>query len=180
MRKVCARSSMSARKGPSSCVELSTSGIPGESRYPLSEGRSLSAGVVLPQSNRSAMAHISSSEEIRDLASAIAIAMRRRKCTVAVAESLTSGNVGRELGAAEGASQWFLGGVIAYAKSVKFSLLGVDPGPVVTALCAHQMADGVARLTGADFTVALTGVGGPEEEEAQSPGLAQLNPKQRD
>lgn len=109
-------------------------------------------------------------EEIRDLASSIAAVMRARNRTVAVAESLTSGNVGLQLGAERGASQWFLGGVIAYGKSVKFSLLGVDPGPVVTARCARQMAEGVAQLTGADFTVALTGVGGPAEEEAQAPG----------
>lgn len=96
--------------------------------------------------------------------------MRRGNSTVAVAESLTSGRVGLQLGAAKRASEWFLGGVIAYGKSVKFSVLGVEPGPVITARCARQMAEGVAQLTGADFTVALTGVGGPAEEEDQPPG----------
>ena len=107
---------------------------------------------------------------MRDLASTIAAVMRARNRTVAVAESLTSGNVGLQLGAAKGASEWFLGGVIAYGKTVKFSLLGVDPGPVITARCARQMAEGAARLTGADFAVALTGVGGPTHEEERPPG----------
>lgn len=107
---------------------------------------------------------------MRDLAATVALAVKRQNTTVAVAESLTSGNVGLQLGAAKGASHWFRGGIIAYGASVKFSVLGVTPGPVVTASCAHQMADGVAQLTGADFTVALTGVGGPTEEEEQQPG----------
>ena len=50
------------------------------------------------------------------------------------------------------------------------SRLGVDPGPVVTALAARQMAGGVARLLGADVAISVTGVGGPDEEEGQPPG----------
>ena len=109
-------------------------------------------------------------EECSRLAATVSKAVRQQRRTVAVAESLTSGNLASHLGAAEAASDWFLGGVIAYAKSVKFSLLGVDPGPVVTALCATQMAQGVARLTGADLAVAVTGVGGPHDEEGRPVG----------
>lgn len=104
------------------------------------------------------------------LAAAISRAARNRNATVAVAESLTSGSVGSRLGAAEASSEWFLGGVIAYAPAVKFGLLGVDRGAVVTARCAGQMARGVARLLGADVSVALTGVGGPGPEEGKRSG----------
>lgn len=65
-----------------------------------------------------------------------------------MAESLTSGSIAGRLGAAEAASDWFCGGVVAYASSVKYKVLGVDPGPVVTAPCARQMAQGVCDLTG--------------------------------
>ena len=89
---------------------------------------------------------------------------------VAVAESLTSGAIAGALGAATEASSWFAGGVVAYAADVKFKVLDVDPGPVVTPRCAAQLARGVARLLGADVAVAVTGVGGPEPDEGHPAG----------
>lgn len=90
--------------------------------------------------------------------------------TVAVAESLTCGRIASALGATPGSSSWFLGGVIAYDNEVKFGLLGVRRGPVVSRECAQQMAEGVARLTKADLAIAVTGVGGPAHAEDQPPG----------
>lgn len=90
--------------------------------------------------------------------------------TVAVAESLTSGAVACHLGASGDASEWFRGGIVAYAKEVKFDVLGVEPGPVITAACARQMARGAAGLLGADFAVAVTGAGGPGPEEGRPQG----------
>jgi nicotinamide-nucleotide amidase len=66
---------------------------------------------------------------------------------VAVAESLTSGDIACRLCAAPNASSWFAGDLVAYASEVKFKVLDVDPGPVVSARCAAQMARGVARLS---------------------------------
>jgi nicotinamide-nucleotide amidase len=110
------------------------------------------------------------SEEIAEIAAEISDRLRKNGRTVAVAESLTSGSLACHLGAAAEASKWFAGGITAYARSVKFEVLGVDPGPVITAACARQMADGVARLTHADFAVAITGVGGPDPEEGHPAG----------
>jgi len=93
---------------------------------------------------------------------------------VAAAESLTCGQVAADLGAGPQASQWFRGGVVAYASEVKFDVLGVTPGPVVTATCAREMAHGAARLLGADAVVATTGVGGPDPEEDEPPGTVFL------
>jgi len=56
--------------------------------------------------------------------------------SVAVAESLTSGAIASQLGAAADSSVWFAGGVVAYAAETKFRVLNVDPGPVVNARCA--------------------------------------------
>ena len=89
---------------------------------------------------------------------------------VAAAESLTCGQVAADLGAGPQASQWFRGGLVAYASEVKFDVLGVTPGPVMTATCAREMARGAARLLGADAVVATTGVGGPDPEEDEPPG----------
>lgn len=89
--------------------------------------------------------------------------------TVGVAESLTCGAVAQALGASEGAVGWFRGGLVAYSTEAK-SLLGVPPGPVMTAECAAQMALGARSLLDADVAVALTGVGGPDPEEDREPG----------
>ena len=109
-------------------------------------------------------------DESARYANEISDAVRRMSRTVAVAESLTSGAIASHLGAAGSASQWFAGGVVAYSSEVKFTVLGVDRGPVITASCASQMASGVARLTGADFSVSVTGVGGPDPEEGRPAG----------
>jgi nicotinamide-nucleotide amidase len=109
-------------------------------------------------------------EESLQHAATISGALQGSTLTAAVAESLTSGAIASHLGAAEAAAEWFAGGVVAYSKKVKFTVLGVEPGPVVTDACARQMAAGVAALTGSDFAVAVTGVGGPGPEEDQPPG----------
>lgn len=113
-------------------------------------------------------------DDAAELAGRVADVARDKGLTVAVAESLTSGSIAGRLGAAPEASSWFVGGVVAYASEVKFKVLGVDPGPVVTARCATQMARGVARLMGADFAVAATGVGGPEPDEGHPAGTVFL------
>lgn len=94
--------------------------------------------------------------------------------TVACAESLTSGAIASALGRGEDASTWFRGGVVAYAPAVKFEVLGVAKGPVVTSSCALQMCRGARRVLAADAAVAVTGVGGPGEEEGRPPGTVYI------
>lgn len=93
-----------------------------------------------------------------------------RGWTLAVAESLTGGLVASRLVMVPGASAWFRGGIVSYASEVKFSVLGVPEGPVVTPGCAAAMAEGVRRLMGADVGLGITGVAGPEEREGQPVG----------
>jgi nicotinamide-nucleotide amidase len=99
---------------------------------------------------------------------------RLRGVTVAAAESLTSGLIASRLGAGPAASEWFRGSVVAYQEPVKFEVLGVRGGPVVTAECAGQMAAGVRRLLGADVSVSATGVGGPDPAEGKPPGTVHV------
>ena len=89
---------------------------------------------------------------------------------VAVAESLTSGAVASRLGAGPEAANWFRGGIVAYDEGVKFDVLGVTPGPLVTERCAREMAEGIARLLEAEAAIGVTGVGGPEPSEGQPAG----------
>lgn len=108
--------------------------------------------------------------ENTEVVDALADLARHHAFRVGVAESLTGGQLAAALSAGEDASDWFRGGVVAYAAEVKFDVLAVTPGPLVTGACARQMALGASRLLGADAVVATTGVGGPDPEEGQPPG----------
>jgi len=93
---------------------------------------------------------------------------------VGVVESLTGGMVCSRLARAEGSSDWFRGGVVAYSREVKYGLLGVPVGPVVSEVAARAMAAGGARVLGADVTVAVTGAGGPDPQDGNPPGTVWL------
>lgn len=90
--------------------------------------------------------------------------------TLGVAESVTGGLVGARLTGVPGSSRVFRGGVISYASEVKFDVLGVDRGPVVSEDAAAQMARGVRRVVDADVGLALTGVAGPDEQDGRAVG----------
>jgi nicotinamide-nucleotide amidase len=105
---------------------------------------------------------------------AVGQALLARGLTLAVAESLTGGLVAARLVDVPGASSWFRGGVVSYASDVKFSVLGVPEGPVVTSEAAAAMATGVRDLLGADVGLGVTGVAGPESAEDHAPGTVFL------
>jgi nicotinamide-nucleotide amidase len=109
-------------------------------------------------------------DEAMSLVSDIGEQLSGERLKVAVAESLTGGKIAAQLAAGERSADWFCGGVVAYQSEVKFRVLGVDRGPVVTAKAATQMAAGVRELHGADFAVAVTGAGGPEPQDGQPVG----------
>ena len=94
--------------------------------------------------------------------------------TVATAESLTGGLLASQLSAAEEASVWFRGGIVAYHRDVKHTLLEVPDGPVVSPESALAMAQSARRLLGADLACAVTGVGGPDRQDARSVGTVYI------
>jgi nicotinamide-nucleotide amidase len=100
--------------------------------------------------------------------------LRDRGLTLGVAESLTGGLMGARFTSVPGASDVFRGGIVSYASDVKFSLLGVPEGPVVSAEAAEAMAAGARRALGADVALATTGVAGPTEQEGQPVGTVFL------
>lgn len=104
----------------------------------------------------------------------ISAAARTEGLRLAVAESLTGGRISSLLGSGEAASDWYRGAVVAYDAEVKFHVLGVTPGPVVTQECAREMAQGVRRLLQADLALAITGVGGPGPDEGCPAGTVHL------
>ena len=100
--------------------------------------------------------------------------LRAQGLSLAVAESLTGGLVGSRLTNVVGASEWFRGAVVSYASEVKYDLLGVPEGPVVSAEAARAMATGVRKVLGADVGIAVTGVAGPAEQDGQPAGTVFL------
>jgi len=114
------------------------------------------------------------------LAVVVLEALRRRGQTLAVAESCTGGGLGAALAAVPGASEVFLGGVIAYANAVKQGLLGVSPELLnahgaVSDPVARAMAEGARRATGAIWALAITGIAGPGGGSTEKPvGLVHI------
>lgn len=93
-----------------------------------------------------------------------------RGWSLGTAESATGGMVAERITAIPGASDHFVGSVVAYATDVKLGVLGV-PADVVDELgavsepVARAMAEGAANVLGADVVIAVTGSAGPDPQE---------------
>ena len=86
--------------------------------------------------------------------------------TLSTAESCTGGLIASMLTSVAGSSEYFLGTVVSYANSVKTNVLKVDQSVIaehgaVSAECGIQMAEGIRKLTGSDFSIATSGIAGP-------------------
>ena len=101
-------------------------------------------------------------------------ALRARRLTVATAESCTGGLVGHLITNVPGSSDYYKGGVVAYANEVKEQLLQVARRTVeekgaVSAECAEEMARGVRALLDTDIGLATTGIAGPTGGTPEKP-----------
>jgi PncC family amidohydrolase len=116
-----------------------------------------------------------------DVARQVVERLTERGETVALAEACTGGLIGHLLTDVPGASQVFIGGVVAYANSVKQSLLGVTSEALlghgaVSAETVRLMAIGVQQALRSDWGIAVSGVlgptGGTEEKPAGTAWVA--------
>lgn len=101
-----------------------------------------------------------------DLEAQVGAALRRCNWTIGAAESCTGGLLLHRLTNIPGSSAYVLGGVVAYANSVKINQLGVKPVTLdrygaVSAEVAGEMLDGLHDLLGVDVAVSITGIAGP-------------------
>ncbi len=102
----------------------------------------------------------------KSLAGTVLSRLAERREMLAVAESCTGGGLGRAITEIPGASEVFLGGVIAYADALKVSILGVPAAVLerhgaVSEETALSMAAGVRARADADWAVSITGIAGP-------------------
>jgi nicotinamide-nucleotide amidase len=103
---------------------------------------------------------------MRAHAKSVVALLSQRGETVSVAESVPAGGLGHAITSAPGASQVFLGGVIAYSNEVKENILGIDGAlikefSVVSEEVANAMADAVREKFGTTWGSATTGIAGP-------------------
>ena len=97
-----------------------------------------------------------------------------RNETLAVAESCTGGLISHWLTNIPGSSDYFLFGGVTYSNEAKTSVLGVslktlDEYGAVHVETAKEMAEGVKRVSGADYGLATSGIAGPAGGTADKP-----------
>ncbi len=93
--------------------------------------------------------------------------LKRKKLTLATAESCTGGLVGKLLTDMPGVSAVYLGGIISYTNDVKMNILGVSEQTIkeyteVSAETAIEMAERVREKFSSDIGASVTGVAGPD------------------
>src|SRR5512135_3003758 len=97
---------------------------------------------------------------------AIGSLLRKQNWTISIAESCTGGLVAHRITNVPGSSDYFLGGVVAYAYEAKVAQLGVSWETLraygaVSRETALAMARGARRTLEADVAVSVTGIAGP-------------------
>ncbi len=113
------------------------------------------------------------------LVAGVVRALVSRGQTLAVAESLTGGLLAATLVDVPGVSATFRGGLVVYATDLKASLGGVPEdlltarGPVDPKV-AVALADGARRRCGADWSLATTGVAGPDPQGGAAVGTVHV------
>jgi len=121
-----------------------------------------------------------SNQIMAECAAELAARLRERGWTLATAESCTGGLLGDALSDLAGVSDVYLGGVIAYANSIKMQLLGVPESVLnsvgaVSAETAAVMAIGVQQRFGTQVALSTTGIAGPGGGSPEKPvGLVYL------
>ena len=110
----------------------------------------------------------------RSLAQVVHDEVRALERTLAVAESCTGGALGAALTDVAGASEVFVGGMIAYSNEVKIAMLGVPESLIeqhgaVSPECAVAMATGAAEQFSTDYALSVTGYAGPAGGDAANP-----------
>lgn len=113
-------------------------------------------------------------DTLRAASEAAFAALWARGARVSFAESLTGGLIAATLVENAGASAVLDESYVTYAPTSKVRILGVrqetvDACGVVSARCAREMAEGVRRISGADWGVSATGLAGPDGGTEETP-----------
>lgn len=97
-----------------------------------------------------------------------------KKKTLSIAESCTGGALSARFTRHPGASQYFLGGMVAYANAFKEELLHVSKADLekegaVSDAVVKQMAEQIKQMTRSDIAISVSGIAGPTGGSEQKP-----------
>jgi nicotinamide-nucleotide amidase len=97
--------------------------------------------------------------------------LKQSQATVSVAESATGGMLGERFTSVPGSSEYFVGGFLTYTNAMKVELLGVPPEILaqhgaVSKETAEAMAAGARRRTNSTYALSITGIAGPDSDDA--------------
>jgi PncC family amidohydrolase len=100
--------------------------------------------------------------------------MNEKDATVATAESCTGGILATLFTHLSGSSRFYLGGVSSYSNDSKMNILGVSAETIkscgaVSRETAAAMAEGAQEKFGSDYSIAITGIAGPEGGTEEKP-----------
>jgi len=112
--------------------------------------------------------------------------LSRLPASLAIAESCTGGLIASRITDIAGSSNYFLFSAVTYSNQAKTGVLGIDPELIdrfgaVSEETAQAMAEGVRRLSGADYGLSASGIAGPGGGTDEKPvgtvciGLASSN-----
>lgn len=112
--------------------------------------------------------------EPASIESSIAQILTERCQTLSVAESCTGGVISSRITALRGSSVYYIGGVTSYDNSVKTSILGVPTTEIeqhgaVSRQVVQAMAIGVRKIMGSHYSIATSGVAGPDGGTPEKP-----------
>src|SRR5215471_10326834 len=112
--------------------------------------------------------------ELSELVERVAHWALEAKYRLVTAESCTGGWIAKAFTDLAGSSRWFECGYVTYSNEAKIRDLGVSPRTLtehgaVSEPTVREMAAGALRVSGADVSIAVSGIAGPDGGSAEKP-----------
>lgn len=113
-------------------------------------------------------------EDSQSLEDVVGSILAKNKKTIAVAESCTGGLLSGKITSIPGSSEYFKEGIVTYSNEAKVRYLGVKEETLknfgaVSEQTAAEMADGLRKISGADYAASVTGIAGPSGGTPEKP-----------
>lgn len=111
---------------------------------------------------------------LEQLAKEVGDSLKKYNLKIATAESCTGGGLAYYLTCIPGSSEWFERGFVTYSNQAKMDMLGVSANTLeqfgaVSEEVAREMAEGALKNSGADVSMATTGIAGPDGGSKDKP-----------
>jgi len=105
-------------------------------------------------------------KNINELTQKVIKTLTNKGQTISFAESCTGGRIAAAFTAISGASEVLHGSCVTYSNEIKHQWLGVthevlENHGAVSEPCVEQMLDGIQKMTGSDYAIAVSGIAGP-------------------